>query len=328
MAVSLLRLLTQRIVLGLVAIWTLLSAIFLLFAATEDWFLERLLAGEARGGTTPETIERIRGEYLAERGLDRPLSAQYVDWMGNMFSLQWGESFETGRSVFPTVMEVTIRTAMYVVPAILLASGLGLLVGLYAALYDRSNRGRAARTLSYLSLGLPNFWLGTMVLAAAGLGIGFGWDFDVNRIRPLELPFVYEYLLPPLLVATTLLAAVVSYARAYALRYRRTDFTKLVRAKGGGRTTVARHLLRNAAIPLVSLVFTETLALVAISVLVIEAVFGIPGLGYLFYNAVWASDLPVVMGASMVIVAVCVAGNVCQDLAYSVLDPRVDTGSR
>ncbi len=325
---SLVRLLAQRIVLGLVAIWTLLSAIFLVFAATEDWLLDRILAGESRGGATSEMIERTRSEYLAERGMDRPLAEQYVDWMGNMFTLQWGESFETGRAVLPTVMEAAIRTAAYVVPAIVLAAGLGLLVGLYAALYDRSNWGRAARTLSYLLFGLPNFWLGTVVLAAAGLGIGFGWEMDVNRIRPLALPVVYEYVLPPLLVATTLLAAVVSYARAYALRYSGTDFMKLVRAKGGGRRTVARHLLRNAAIPLVSLVFTETLALVAISVLVIEAVFGIPGLGYLLYNAVWASDLPVVMGTTAVIIAVGVVGNVLQDLTYSVVDPRVDTGSR
>lgn len=325
---SLLRLLAQRVVLGLVAIWALLSGIFLAFAATEDWLLERILAGAGRSGATSEMIERTRSEYLAERGMNRPLAEQYVDWMGNMFTLRWGESFETGQAVLPTVMEATVRTGAYVVPAIVLAAGLGLLVGLYAALYDRSNRERAARTLSYLLFGLPNFWLGTVVLAAAGLGIGFGWEMDVNRIRTLELPFLYEYVLPPLLVATTLLATIVSYARAYALRYRGTDFVKLVRAKGGGRATVAGHLLRNAAIPLVSLVFTETLALVAISVLVIEAVFGIPGLGYLLYNAVWASDLPVVMGSSVVIVVVGVVGNVLQDLSYGVLDPRVDTGSR
>ncbi|WP_114579434.1 ABC transporter permease [Saliphagus sp. LR7] len=325
---SLLRLLVQRVVLGLVAIWALLSAIFLVFVATEDWLLDRILAGESRGGATPEMLERTRSEYLAERGMDRPLAEQYVEWITRMFTLQWGESFETGQTVLPTVTEAAIRTGAYVVPAILLAAGLGLLVGLYVALYDRSNRGRVARTLSYLLLGLPNFWLGTIVLAAAGLGIGFGWDLDVNRIRTLTLPVGYGYVLPPLLVTTTLLGAIVSYARAYALRYSGTDFMKLVRAKGGGRATVARHLLRNAAIPLVSLVFTETLALVAISVLVIEAVFGIPGLGYLLYNAVWASDMPVVMGSSVVIVGIGVVGNILQDLSYSILDPRVDTGSR
>lgn len=325
---SLARTILRRVLLGAVAIWTVLTFVFVLFTATRDWVLGSRIASAARARATEEQIDELRNEYLTERGMDRPLWELYVDWMGNMFTLQWGESFETGQAVLPTVMEAAVRTAAYVVPAIVLAAGLGLLVGLYAALYDRSNRGRAARTLSYLLFGLPNFWLGTVVLAAAGLGIGFGWEMDVNRIRPLALPVVYEYVLPPLLVATTLLAAVVSYARAYALRYSGTDFMKLVRAKGGGRRTVAGHLLRNAAIPLVSLVFTETLALVAISVLVIEAVFGIPGLGYLLYNAVWASDLPVVMGTTAVIIAVGVVGNILQDLTYSVVDPRVDTGSR
>lgn len=215
---SLLRLVVQRAVLGLVAIWALLSVIFLAFAATGDWLLERTLAAEARGGTTPETLERIRAEYLAERGMDRPLAAQYGDWMGNMFTLRWGESFETGQAVFSTVIEATARTATYVVPAIVFATGLGLLVGIYAAVSADSSREGVVRSLAYLAFGLPNVWLGAMALTAAGLGIGFGWEFDVNQIRPLALPVVYEYVLPPLLVATTLLTAVVSHARAYALR--------------------------------------------------------------------------------------------------------------
>ena len=87
-------------------------------------------------------------------------------------------------------------------------------------------------------------------------------------------------------------------------------------------------MLRNASIPLISLLFTETLALLALAVFVIEALFAIDGFGLLFYNAIWTRDLPVLMGGTMVIVTVGVAGNVLQDIAYSVLDPRVDTGTR
>ena len=86
-------------------------------------------------------------------------------------------------------------------------------------------------------------------------------------------------------------------------------------------------MVRNAAVPLVSLLFAETLALIALSVFVVEAVFAIDGIGSLFYNAVWTQDLPILMGGAMVFVSLGVAGNILQDLLYTALDPRVDTDS-
>ncbi|QLD84862.1 ABC transporter permease [Natronomonas halophila] len=323
---SLLRLVAQRIALGVIAAWAVLTTVFLAVMGTKNWHLETILALEGRGGTTPEKVREIRTEYLSERGLDRPLHEQYVDWMSGMFTLQWGESFQTGEAVFPMVMSATARTAMYVVPALAVALVVGLAVGLYAAMSERSASDTSTRGLTYLLFGLPNFWVGAMVLSLAGIGVRFGQRSQA--IRPSTLPFLYEYVLPILLVATTLSAAIVSYARSYSLQYVSADLTKLVRAKGGGRLTVARHVLRNAAIPLVSLAFVETLALIALSMFVIEALFTIEGLGLVFYNAIWTSDLPVLMGATLVIAAVGVVGNITQDLAYTALDPRVDTGSR
>ncbi|USZ72779.1 ABC transporter permease [Natronosalvus halobius] len=323
------RILAQRLALGAIAAWAVLTVMFALFAATEDWVLDRRLALAAYGGADPDELESIRQSYLANRGLDRPLTEQYVDWMGNMITLEWGNSFQSGEAVFPLVREATLETALYVVPAIVLATTLGLAVGVYAAMNVRSIRGNGAMGIVYLLFAIPNFWAGFLILSAsATAGATFRWGSEFNWIVETELPFLYGRVLPVVLVTTTLLAAIVSYARAYARQYYTADLTKLVRAKGGGRLDVARHVLRNAAIPLLSLVFAETLALLAISVIIIEAVFGIGGLGSLFYNAVWARDLPVMMGVTVVIVAFGIVGNVVQDLAYSLLDPRVDTGSR
>jgi peptide/nickel transport system permease protein len=324
--VSLARLVAQRIALGLLAAWAVLTTVFLAVMGTKNWHLETILALEGRGGTTPEKVREIRQEYLSERGLDRPLHEQYVDWMGNMFTLQWGESFQTGEAVFPMVTSAAARTAMYVVPALAVALAVGLAVGLFAAMSDRSLVDGSARGLAYLLFGLPNFWVGAMVLSVVGLGTAF-----MRRSQAIDtfaFPFLYEYVLPVVLVASTLSAAIVSYARSYSLQYVSAEMTKLVRAKGGGRPAVARHVLRNAAIPLVSLAFVETLALIALSMFVIEALFAIEGLGLVFYNAIWTSDLPVLMGSTLVLAAVGVAGNIAQDLAYTALDPRVDTGTR
>ena len=324
---SLARLIARRIALGVVAAWAVLSGVFLLFTATNNWHLGAILGGAARGGADANDVREIREEYLSERGLDRPLHEQYVDWMGNMFTLQWDESFETGEAVRPMIADAALRTATYVVPALALAMAVGLAVGLFVAMTDSTAGDGSVRGIVYLVFGTPNFWLAAMALSfAAGTGLRFYWRS--TAIRPIEYPFVFEHVLPVLLVATTLVAAIASYARSYSMQYVSADLTKLVRAKGGSRWTVARHVLRNAAIPLVSLLFVETLALVALSVFVVEALFAIEGLGLIFYNAVWTKNLPVLMDVTMVIAAVGVASNVIQDVAYSTLDPRVDTGTR
>jgi peptide/nickel transport system permease protein len=160
---------------------------------------------------------------------------------------------------------------------------------------------------------LPNFWVGGLLVS-----------FAVGEVIPRTL-LVFDHLLPILLTATTLLGGLVSYARAHATEYATADLVRLVEATGGSRLRVATHVLRNAAVPIFSLVFTEVLALLVLAVFVVEAAFGIDGFGSLLLRSVDQRDLPVLLGGTLVIIAVGVAGNVVQDLSYSVLDPRIDT---
>lgn len=301
-----LRLIAARVVLGVVTIWVVITGVYVGVAATDDW----TIAGQS--------FEDV-----------------YLEWMIGTFTLQWGTSFQTGAEVLPTVLWGGLRTLAYVLPALFVAAPLGFLIGLYTATRGDTVRGRLAKTGSYLGLAVPNFWIGAIVLIVApGVAFAYTPAFLVGRgewppeIVPVAMPFLYEHLLPTLLVATTILAAVVSYARAYSMQYYADDLVKLVRAKGGGPVDVARHVMRNAALPFVSLLFAETFALVALSVFVVEAVFAIEGIGTLLYNAVWVRDLPVLLGTTTVIVAAGVVGTTLQDLLYSWLDPRVELGSR
>ena len=329
------RFLLRRTALGLATVWAVVSGVFLLFVGTRDWYLGSILAKTSRGpNTDPEDIETTRQEYLAERGLDGDLGELYVEWMVDIFTFQWGQSFDHGREALPMVLSGTARTAAYVVPAILLAVLVGVAVGLVTGMWSDARGEASVRSVSYAGMAVPNFWIGAVILTlAAGAAVIFQPVFLTGRgqgmpsIAVTEWPFLYSYVLPPLLVATTLLAGVVSYARAYSMQYYADDLTKLVKAKGGGRLTVARHVVRNAAVPLVSLLFTETLALIALSVFVIEAVFAIDGIGSLFYNAVWTQDLPILMGGAMVFVTLGVVGNLLQDLIHAALDPRLDTSA-
>lgn len=313
---SLLRVFAQRAALGLVAAWTVLTAVFLLFTTTDDWVLDGIEGQLRWAGEDEEVIEAVREEYLASRGLDRPLWEQYADWMGDMLTLQWGNSFATGEPVLPLVVDAVARTATYVVPAVLLAVLLGLSIGLYAALRPDGRLADSSVGSAYLLFALPNFWVGGMTLSFAG-----------GDVVP-DSPLLFEHVLPVVLTATTLLGGYVAYSRAHALEHSSADFVTLVRAKGGSQLRVARHVVHNAAIPFVSMLFTEALGLLVLAVFVLEYLFGIEGFGLLLFDAVQQRDLPVLLGGTIVVIAVGVAGNIVQDLSYGALDPRVDTGAR
>lgn len=330
--VEVFRLVAKRIAMGLVAAWAVLTAVFAAFTLSRDWIAEQIAGSMRYGGADEAAVDRALERYLATHGLDRPLWEQYLDWLGNMLTLEWGESFfvtaggagsmpqstafETGNPVLPMVAAATERTAMYVLPAIAVAILIGLLVGLYAALRPDGRLARAGPTTAYLWFAVPNFWVGGMLLSLAA-----------GDVLPAPA-VVFDHLLPIALTATTLVGGYVSYSRAYSLEYASSEFVKLVRAKGAGPRRIATHIVRNAAIPLVSMLFTEVLSLLVLAVFVIESLFGIDGFGSLLFEAVHMRDLPVVLGCTLVIIAVGIAGNVAQDLAYRYLDPRVDTARR
>ena len=270
------------------------------------------IIGETRfAGGSDAAVEAALSEYASERGLDRPLFEQYADWMGNMVTLDWGESFESGEAVFPMVVDGAVRTATYVIPAVALAVVVGVLIGVYVALSPDSRLANLGRVGAYVAFVLPSFWLGGMFVSAARAGV-------IDRYGIL-----YDHTLPVVLVTMTLLGGYVSYSRAYAREQTVAEFVSFVRAKGASPRQIARHVLRNAAIPVVSLLFTEAIGLLVLGIFVVEAVLGIEGLGFVLLNAVDARDLPVLLGSTLVIVLVSVAGTIVQDLSYRYLDPRI-----
>ena len=309
---SVLRILLRRVALGVAAAWGILTVIFALFTLTDDWVVGAKIGRLRWGGAGESEVEAARQAYLSARGLDRPLHEVYIDWMTNMATLEWGQSFESGDQVFPMVADATMRTASYVLPALVLAIAIGLAVGLYAALNPGSRLTGLGLGSTYLLFAVPNFWLGGMLAALATAG------------TIPATPVVFDYLLPITLTATTLLGGYVSYTRAYSAEFVSTDFVRLVRAKGASKLRVGKHVIRNAAIPVFSMLFTEALALLLLTVFVIERLFGIEGFGTVLLAAVGNRDIPVLLGSTVVIAAVGVLGTILQDLSYSVLDPRVD----
>jgi peptide/nickel transport system permease protein len=310
-----LRILAKRALMGLVTAWVVLTTVFALFTLTEDWVLSgRIGAARFAGENDPEALAAIREEYFAARGLDGPLIEVYADWLGNMVTLDWGSSMSTGEPVFPLVMEAAARTAAYVLPALVLAVVCGVSIGMFAALYPERRVGSLGVAAAYVLFALPGFWLGGML---------FSLTLDGRLDRS---PLLFDHLLPIGLTFAALLGGYVSYSRAHSREYATAEFVSLVRAKGASGYRVAAHVLRNAAIPFFSLLFTEALGLLVLATFVTEVVFGIEGFGLLLLRAVADRDLPVLLGGTVVVIAVGVVGNVVQDLAYGYLDPRVEVG--
>ncbi|MDR5671601.1 ABC transporter permease [Halalkaliarchaeum sp. AArc-GB] len=313
---SVVRLFLQRIALGAVAAWAVMTAVFVGFTMTDDW-VKQGLEGQLRlAGITGEELEARLDAYLADRGLDRPVWEQYVDWMGDMMTLSWGESLVTGEPVLELVGAAVLRTGMYVVPAIVFGLSIGMLVGLYAALNPESRFANGGRGTAYLVFALPSFWIGGMFVSLL--------EGDVISRSPV----VFDHALPIGLATAAILGGYVSYTRAYAIEHASADFITLVKAKGAGPVLVAKHVVRNAAVPLFSMLFTEALALLVLAVFMIEVLFAIDGFGLLFLEAIQNRDLPVLLGSTIVVIGFGVVGNIIQDLSYSYLDPRVDAGSR
>jgi len=306
-----LRVVAWRAALGLLSAWAVLTAVFAMFTLTPDWALARRIGAAKWAGVDGDTVALIRERYLSARGLDRPLWRQYLDWLERMLTLEWGSSFRVGEPVVGLVADATVRTATYVLPALVVAVALGIALGVYVALRPDSRLADGSRTSTYLLFAVPNFWAGGLLLSLA--------DGGVVAVPPVVL----EYVLPAVLTGTTLLGGVLAYARAQAAEYAAAPFVRQVAAKGTGGRRIAVHVLRNAAIPVLSLVVTEALALLVLAVFVVETLFGIDGFGLLLFRAVDARDLPVLMGGTLVVIAVGVAANVVQDIAYGFLDPRV-----
>jgi peptide/nickel transport system permease protein len=308
--------LVRRTLFALFAVWLVLSATFLLVAVAPKTGLGGTLGAAAFGGASESELARLEQQYLESRGLDRPLHVRYADWMVSMVTFQWGQSFHGPEQVNRLIADGLGRTLVYVVPATVLAVLLGVVAGLYGALEPGTRGDRSARFGAYLALGLPNFFVGVVVLHLLAEG-----PLGVNG--PLY-GVLADHVLPVLLLATTLVGAMVSYTRAESREYVDTAFVKLVRAKGASERRVAVHVLKNAAPPLFALLFAELLAVLLLGVFVIEAVFGIDGFGSVVLGAVHVRDMPVLLSSTLVIVVVGVGGNLLGDVVTAWLDPRLE----
>lgn len=283
-----------------------------------------VLAGEA-GAATPEYMAQLRASF----GLDQPLWVQFKHYLFNVATLDLGWSFRQNMPVFDLIMDRMPATLLLMGSAIAIALAAGVLLGVLSAVRVHGWLDDVISVFVLLTYALPTFWLGlmAMVLFSARLGwlpsggmvdlgashTGLAWVLDVAR----------HALLPALTLSTFYLAVYTKLVRTAMLELYGADFIRTARAKGAGEVRITlRHALRNALLPLLTMVGYQVASLLSGAVLV-ESVFNWPGIGRLAFEAIMSRDFNLLLGILLLSSILVTLINVVVDLLYAWLDPRV-----
>ncbi|MDB5575006.1 MAG: transporter permease [Bradyrhizobium sp.] len=265
-----------------------------------------------------------RDQLIATLGLDRPMWQQYFHWIsGILLHGDFGRSLWQNTPVSELLgarMPITFQLGLM---AMIVALTIALPIGIYSAIRQDTAGDYLTRSFSILMLAVPSFWMGTMVMVFPS--IWWGWSPQMNFVPFTVDPVqnLKQMILPSLILGTALSAITMRLTRTMMLEVLRQDYIRTAWAKGlSERLVVVRHALRNALIPVVTLIGLQAPILIGGAVIV-EQIFVIPGMGLLLLEAISQRDYPIITGVSLVIGLSVMLINLAVDLSYGLLDPKV-----
>jgi peptide/nickel transport system permease protein len=268
--------------------------------------------------------KQSRLQLEAALGLDQPMWLQYFRWIGALLvDGSLGNSLWQNTPVMDEILHRLPITFELGLMALVVALIVGIPIGVYSAVRQDTTGDYIARSFAILALALPGFWVATLVMVFPS--IWWGWSPEVKFIPLREDPWRHftQLLLPALILGKAFSGIIMRLMRAMMLEVLRQDYVRTARAKGlGFRTVVRRHALRNALIPVVTLVGLQAPLLFGGAV-IMEQIFVIPGMGLLLLEAVSTRDYPIITGVFLITGAAVVFINLLVDLSYGFLDPRV-----
>lgn len=276
-----------------------------------------LLLGDYTG-VTPQVIAELRSHL----GLERPLPVQYVKYVTNALRGDFGRSFRTNQPVLREIATQAPYTILLAIAGVALAVLVGVPAGVLSGLRRNSAVDYVVTTIAMLWLSSPSFWFGILLIYVLSYRLGWFPVFGAGTWDDWR-SLAWHLALPAVAVGVRSAALVTRMTRSAILEVLQQDYMRTARAKGlGVAALVARHALRNAAIPVITIVGLDVAYLVGGAV-VIETVFARPGLGKLVVDAIYARDYPMVQGAIMIFAFGILLVNVLVDLSYAVVDPRI-----
>lgn len=306
--------------------------------ATIIFFLVNLAPGDPTllmisPGVTDEVIQQMRENF----GLDQPVHIRYVKWLGAMLTGDFGYSFSHSRPVVDVLLDFLPNTLILSASALLVAFLFGIVLGTIQAVRQYSAMDSTLSVVLLFFYSMPSFWLALMLILTMSLYARNVWGLPVFFPASGMMSTDYEFLsfgakladrakhlvLPTLSLALVLMAGIARYMRGSMLEVVRQDFVRTAHAKGlPERTVVFKHALRNALLPIITLVGLYIPFLFSGTVF-IETIFAWPGMGRLIVEAIFQRDYPVVMAGAFFFATMVVVANLIADLLYAVVDPRI-----
>ncbi len=275
-----------------------------------------LLAGEEE---TAEDIEKIRRSL----GLDKPVSQQFVEWIGKLARGDLGTSIRSGKPVTGIIIGRLEPTIALTILTEIVAVSVAIPLGVLAAWKANTWIDRLVMGFSVLGFSIPVFWLGFLLIWVFALTLQWLPAGGYERIFNGFWPFAERMILPTVSAALVIMALVARITRASVIEVLQEDYVRTARAKGlGERLVLWRHTLKNASLPIVTIIGLGFAALLT-GVVVVEVVFAVPGLGRLLQDAIKARDYPIIQGLIIFLSAIYILVNLAVDVIYAYLDPRI-----
>ena len=277
--------------------------------------------------TNPNVPAEVRAALRVKFGLDDPVAVRYVRWLGAMAQGDWGFSFVSRVDVDKLILQRVPTTLFVVGLSQILAILIAIPVGVFAATRPYSIFDQIANTLAFIGFSLPTFFTGLLFILIFSIYLDwlpFVYRADINATGlDWYWQHVKQALMPIAVLGLFQAASLTRYVRSAVLDVIRLDYVTTARAKGlGERVVVMKHVVRNALIPVVTLVALQMPAIFG-GAIVTEQIFRIPGIGSLLISSILANDTPVVMAVTFVFACLVVLFNLIADILYGWLDPRI-----
>jgi peptide/nickel transport system permease protein len=310
-----------------------LVAIPLIFGVlTLTFFIIRLAPGDPASffiqpGVSPKVAEQMREQY----GLNDPLPIQYVKWLSNILQGDFGRSFSRHQPVFDVIIEAVPITLSLAAIGLIAEFVIGIFIGVISAVRQGTKTDRVLTVSALFFYSMPEFWFALMLIIFFSLFLGWlpasnlssvGVNFELTNFDSV-VDRLMHLIMPIIVLATGSSAALIRYVRGSMLEVIRQDYVRTARAKGlSERVVIYKHALRNALLPVVTILGASLPVLLG-GALLVEVIFAIPGMGRIQVEAIFARDYPLIIANTFLSAILIVLGNLLADVLYGVVDPRI-----
>jgi peptide/nickel transport system permease protein len=307
----------RRVLQAVPVLWGATLATFLLVQIIPGDAAQVILGGQA----TPDAVAAVREQL----GLNDPIHIQYGRWLGNILQGDFGTSYQTRAPVREVLLAKFQNTLLLTMAALVFAAAVGVTAGVLSATRQHSLFDRVAMFVALFGNSMPVFWLGLVLIVIFSLQLGWLPSGGMQSVRgdggPLDV--LKHMVLPTIALSSVTMALIARMVRSSLLEVIRQEYVLTARAKGLSNATVVwRHALRNALLPVVTVVGLQFGYLLGGAVLT-ETVFVWPGVGLAIYNAITGRDIPLIQGAILLTSFTFVVINLLVDISYAYLDPRI-----